>query len=166
MKSAKITFKSKELIYDIENCSFVEGDIMVTDNDHARHQVFDIAQKGNIDRVYRMLNLAYSECIEMLYPYSKREIPIGQTDFNNDISAPDEYSINLSLPDGFSESTLRLVTNLLHEYMVCKVLADWMSIVNPSSKSNWEDKIDKLRQKIQTSLTARIGKVRRKTKPF
>ena len=35
-KAVILVFKRKELLYDAENCSFVEGDIMKTDNEHAR----------------------------------------------------------------------------------------------------------------------------------
>lgn len=50
-KTVTLTFKRSELLYDVENCSFVEGDIMETENEHARHQVFDIGQSGNVNRV-------------------------------------------------------------------------------------------------------------------
>ena len=117
-KTVTLTFKRSELLYDVENYSFVEGDIMETENEHARHQVFDIGQSGNVNRVTRVLNLTHAECVEMLYPY------------------------------------------------ICKVLADWMSITNPSSKANWEEKIMSIRAKIQTSLMSRKGKIKRKLKPF
>ena len=35
-KTVTLTFKRSELLYDVENCSFVEGDIMETENEHAR----------------------------------------------------------------------------------------------------------------------------------
>ena len=69
-----LTFKRSELIYDVANYSFVEGDIMKADEEHARHQVFDIVESGNENRVTRILNLAHAECIEMLFPYTKEDI--------------------------------------------------------------------------------------------
>lgn len=165
-KAVTLIFKRSELVYDAENYSFVEGDIMKTDDEHARHQVFDIAQKGNIDRVTRVLNLAHTECIEMLYPYTKTEIPDEQEALNDILAAPEEYHIELTLPEGFSISTVKLLTNLIHEYLVCMVLSDWMSITNPGSKAHWEEKFENLKYKIQTSLVSRTGKVRRKLKPF
>lgn len=165
-KAVTLTFKRTELLYDAENYSFVEGDIMKADDEHARHQVFDIAAKGNIDRVTRVLNLAHAECVEMLFPYSKEEIPEGQEAMTDVMTAPEEYHIVLNLPDGFSLTTLKLLTHLVHEYLVCRVLADWMSITNPGSQSNWEEKFRELKTKIQTSLVSRTGKIRRKCKPF
>ena len=165
-RTATLTFKRKELIYDAENYSFVEGDIMKADDEHARHQVFDIAAKGNIDRVTRVLNLAHAECVEMLFPYSKEEIPEGQEAMTDVMTVPEEYHIVLNLPDGFSLTTVKLLTHLVHEYLVCRVLADWMSITNPGSQENWEEKFKSLKTKIQTSIVSRTGKVRRKLKPF
>ena len=72
----------------------------------------------------------------------------------------------LTLPEDFSLSTVKLLKHLIHEYLICKVLADWMSITNPSSKANWEEKIMSIRAKIQTSLMSRKGKIKRKLKPF
>ena len=165
-RSVTLTFRRKELLYDAENCSFVEGDIMKADDDHARHQVFDIAAKGNIDRVTRVLNLAHAECVEMLFPYSKEEMSEGRETMDDILAVPEVYSIVLNLPEGFSRTTLKLLTHLIHEYLVCRVLADWMSITNPGSKENWELKFKELRTKIQTSIVSRTGKLRRKLKPF
>lgn len=165
-RSVTLTFKRSELIYDAENYSFVEGDIMKADDDHARHQVFDIGQSGNIDRVTRVLNLAHAECVEMLYPYTKETIPEEQEALDDILTEPDEYNIVLNLPETFSLSTVKLLSNLVHEYLVCRVLADWMSITNPGSQHNWEEKMDGIKMKIQTSLMSRTGKVRRKLKPF
>lgn len=165
-KSVTLTFKRSELLYDAANYSFVEGDIMKADDDHARHQVFDIAAKGNIDRVTRVLNLAHAECVEMLYPYTKEEVPEGESALDDVLHVPEEYRIVMNLPDGFSQTTVKLLQTMIHEYLVCRVLADWMSITNPSSQANWEAKFEALKTQIQTSLMSRRGKIRRKCSPF
>lgn len=165
-KTAKLVFRRAELLYDVENYSFVEGDIMQTGDEHARHQVLDIGEGGNADRVARVLDLAYVECVEMLYPYTKEEVREVQEVLDDVLTYPEEYVIGLRLPAGFSFSTLRLLKELVHEYLVCRVLADWMSITNPGSRANWEEKADRVKAKIHTSLLSRAGKVRRKPKPF
>lgn len=165
-KPVTLTFKRSELLYDVANYSFVEGDIMKTDDEHARHQVFDITQNGNVDRVTRVLNLAHAECVEMLFPYTKQELPDRQDSLNDKLIAPEEYHIVMNLPNGFSFTTVKLLQSMLHEYLVCRVLSDWMSITNPSSQANWEAKFRELKTKIQTSLVSRAGKIRRKCKPF
>ena len=166
VKEATLTFKRAELIYDASNYSFVEAEIIPEGDECRRHQVFDIGQDGNVDRVTRVLNMAYSECVEMLYPYTKEEIPDGQEALDDVLTEPEVYEIKLTLPETFSLTTLKLLEHLRHEYLVCRVLADWMSITNPESEAGWERKFTTLRNKIRTSLVSRTGKIRRKMKPF
>ncbi len=71
---AVLLFKREQLIYDIRNLAYVEGDIMPEAQQHERHTVQDIGEAGNIDRVTRILDLALSECSEWLYPFTKRRI--------------------------------------------------------------------------------------------
>ena len=165
-KKATLTFKRAELIYDASNYSFVEAEIIPEGDECRRHQVFDIGQDGNVDRVTRVLNMACSECVEMLYPYTKEEIPEGQEALDDVLTEPEVYEIRLTLPETFSLTTLKLLEHLIHEYLVCRVLADWMSITNPESEAGWEKKFTTLRNKIRTSLVSRTGKIRRKMKPF
>lgn len=138
---------------------------MRTDNEHAKHQVFDIAQDGNIDRVNRILDLAHAECVEMMYPYTKEPCDSEEVQ-DNSLSVKEQYQISMLVPDDFSKSTVSLITKLVHEYMVCRVLADWMSITNPSSQSNWQSKLDSIEEQIRNHLNARCGRVRRAQTPF
>lgn len=159
-----LRFKRDELLYDISNCSFIEGDLMQEQEEHAKHQVFDIAENGNIDRVKRVLNLAYYECIEMLYPYTKRAV--NYTEKNNLLQNFDEYEIKLKLPDMFSETTIDLLKDLIHEYMVSRVIADWLSITKPNSQSNWESKRLASKEQISKIVLFRRSAIKRPLKPF
>lgn len=165
-KDATLTFKRAELIYDASNYSFVEADILPEGDECRRHQVFDIGQDGNVDRVTRVLNMAHAECVEMLYPYTKEEIPDEQEALDDVLKEPETYEIKLTLPETFSLTTLRLLEGLIHEYLVCRVLADWMSITNPESEANWQRKFTTLREKIRTALVSRTKMIRRKLSPF
>jgi len=165
-KEATLTFKRAELIYDTSNYSFVEADILPEGDECRRHQVCDIGQEGNVDRVTRVLNMAHAECVEMLYPYTKEEIADEQEALDDVLEEPETYEIKLTLPESFSLTTLRMLGALIHEYLVCRVLADWMSITHPESEAVWEKKFTTLRNKIQTTLVSRTGKTRRKLKPF
>lgn len=166
VKEVMLTYSRAELLYDAKNYAFVEGEVLDTENLHVRHQVVDIGESGNIDRVTRVLNLAHAECVEMLYPYSKEEIPSTGTEMGNALETPGNYIIPLKLPETFSLTTVQLIHNMVHEYLVCRVVADWMSITNPQSENKWIEKYSQMREKIQTCAVSRMGKMRRKCKPF
>ena len=74
----EFVFKRDDLLYELENNSWIEGESSEVSG-HGRHQIFDIAESGNVDRVNRMLSLAVSEAGEMLFPYVKAELgdPLG-----------------------------------------------------------------------------------------
>lgn len=161
-----LTFKRAQLLYDISNNSYVEADVLQEGEGHSKHQVFDIVQEGNVDRVTRILNLVYSECVEFLYPYVKEDIPDDVVSLDDILTEPEEYIITLSLPITFSMTTVRKLKELIHEYLVSRVLADWLSMTLPASAEKWEKTSEVLKNNIRTSLMWRMRKVKRKLKPF
>ena len=159
----RFTLKRKAILYDIENYAFVEADTMQMENDHQRRHIFDIAQEGNIDRVNRIMELAYCECLNMLFPYTNTPIPDNSTiELDNKMEASEEYHICMSVPATFSSTTATLLGKLLHEYFVCRVLADWFSLTYPDAQVNWEIKLENLKSKIRECINFRCKKVRRK----
>lgn len=164
-KTVTLTFKREALLYDIKNYAFVEGDVMSTDNDRAQMHVFDIAEEGNVDRVTRILDLAHAECVEAMYPYTKE--PCDNIENKDDIlTETQEYLIHLLVPDDFSKTTINIITKLVHEYMVYRVLSDWMGITNPASKGTWDEKLIDTAEQIREHLNARCRRVRRTQTPF
>ena len=161
---ALLLFNREQLIYDIRNVAYVEGDIMPEDQQHERHTVQDIGEAGNIDRVTRVLDLAHSECVEWLYPFTKRRI-------NNDclddrLREKKVYSIYMTVPPDFSQTTLNAIEELVHEYLVCSALADWLSIANPKKATVWREKMEELKTSINNKPRLRRGRLRIGKHPF
>lgn len=164
-RKVTLTFKRSELLYDIRNYAYVEGDIMMPPNEHAQHQTFDIAEDGNIDRVSRVLGLAHSECVEFLYPFTK--VAVDETEERDDIlDAPDEYVIEMEVPETFAKSTCNILERYIHEYLICRVLADWFSITKPEAATNWAAKAQAAQDGIMSSKNRRTKRVRRGMSPF
>ena len=164
-KSAKLTFKRDEILQDIGNYAYVVADVMKVDTEHARHQVLDICQDGNIERVSRVMNLAYSEAVELLYPYTK-EVCEREEACNNTLTFPQEYVVTMELPDNFAKSTVVLLTKLIHEYFVYRILGDWLSITASEYSGIWEEKLERIRDRINSAKNKRVGRVRRTQAPF
>lgn len=167
-KKVTLRFGREALLYDIRNIAYVESDVMPTDNEHDRHQVADIGEDGNIDRVTRMMDLAISQCKELLYPYSKNEVS-DEEERTDELKECEEYKIEMLVPDDFSKSTVDYLEKLIHELVVYKVLADWMSITNlrnSKSADNWRAKIADLEDEIDSAIHARMHRVRRTQTSF
>ncbi len=139
MKLIKQTWLRGELLYDIKNACYVEADVMKTEDDHDRHQVFDVGEEGNVDRVQRWMDLAWAKCVEALYPLSRRDVDEGM--WQDDIlQYYDYYYMEMNVPDRFSRTTLNLITRLVHEFIVSAVVCDWLSITYPSRVEMWRGK--------------------------
>lgn len=161
----QLGFYFKQLLYDIRTLAFVEGDIMPSDAEHARHQTIDIGEHGNVDRVKRILSLGVAECAELCYPFSRRPLT---GDMYLDDCPQDEciYGIELNVPEHFSETTAMLLKEQIHEYLVCRVLSDWFSITKPEASMRWQLKLADIKKEISEIKNSRRGAFTRKTHPW
>lgn len=164
-RDVSLSFARKSLLDDIQNYSFVEGDMMAGDNELPKHYVQDICGDGNIDRVQRVIELGLSEVEQLLFAFVKEKVEDDESR-DNGLTESDSYTISMSVPADFAKSTLTYLSRLIHEYIVCRVLADWYSITNVESVAKWEVKMREAKEAISTCIHGRVGYVRRKTAPF
>ena len=149
-----IILKREELLYDIKNYCYIEGDIMPEEGQHSRHMVQDVGEEGNVDRVTRMLDLAHDDVVERLYPFSQHDIHHPAVD--DRLREKPVYGIFLNVPESYSQTTLNLLGKLIHELMVCMAMADWMSITNPPKEETWMRKAE--------AMLTRINQVKSRTR--
>ena len=164
-KTVSLVFKRSELLYDCANLGFVLGDTMHTDDEHDRHQVQDIAEDGNVDRVTRVLNLTISKVREALYPYTKVEAEDGESRIDTLVEVP-YYTITMIVPDKFSKTTQTYLENLIHELLVDRVMEDWLSITYPEKATIWRTKADETLRQINIAKNFRMGKKLRPLHPW
>lgn len=163
--SVILTLKRDALMYDIENCAYIEGNVLATTDTHGKHQVIDVGQDGNADRVTRILDQAFAECVEFMYPYTKQQCESVSVLDNSFVETP-EYVVRLEVDVDMSQTTLSLVSKLVHEYMVSRVLGEWLSITLPEASAKWMMKAEDTKNQIRVRLNARCGRVRRTLSPF
>lgn len=161
---ASLYFSRKELLYDISNRAYIIGDSLPDDNEHAKHQLIDIVEDGNVDYVTRTLDKAHAECAEFLYSCTKVPCKMD-VKYNDELKEIESYVITMAVDSNFSETTLNLITKLVHEYMVIYVLGSFMLLVGLSNQYG-KDEMETIQDQIRTRLNARINRVRRTQTPF
>jgi KaiC/GvpD/RAD55 family RecA-like ATPase len=85
------------------------------------------------------------------------------------LTETDEYVMELTVPDDFSKTTVNLMEKYIHEFLVYRVLADWMSITNlknAASAQNWQAKLEEIKDEIESTLNAHRYRTRRTMNPF
>lgn len=164
-RTITLVFHREQLLYDIKNYAFIEGHVWGEENQHAQHTLVDIGEEGNVDRVNRILGVAHAAAIEMLYPYTKQE-PIDDEVICDKMWTPDKYEIRMSVPATMSKTTLHLLSRLIHEFMVARVIYDWLSITHPEASRNWFDKAMEAAEEINSIKHTRTGVLRRPSHPL
>lgn len=164
-RNVTLTFKRNELLYDIKNYAYIEGHVWGEENQHAQHTLVEIGEEGNVDRANRILGVTHAAVVEMLYPYTKEE-PLEQEEISNEMWTPDEYKIQMSIPATMSRTTLHLLCKQIHEYMVARVIYDWLSITHPEAAHNWLEKAFEAEQEINSIKNLRTGVLRRPSYPL
>ena len=167
-KQAVLAFNRSQLLYDIKNIAYVEADVMPAKEEHERHQVFDIAEDGNVDRVTRVMDLAVGKCKEILFPLTKTVVDELESRDDN-LKETQVYYIYLSLPQSFSKTTLDYLSKLIHEFIVYTVLVDWLSITditNESAYQKWANKLSDVITEIGRAKSTKIRRARRTQTPF
>lgn len=163
-KQVVLIFKRKNLLYSISNYAYIVGHPMPDNTENNKHMIIDICEEGNIDRVNRILSTIHALVIEMLHPLTRTEAV--EEEVNDDIWEPDEYRIELYVPDKFSRTTIHLLRNLIHEFMVYRVLYDWLSMLYPDAANTWALKANEAEEKINQIKNLRIGTLVRPQQPF
>ena len=160
----RLKFLRNQLLYDIKNYAYVEGDVMGEEKQHAQHVLVDVGEEGNVDRVSRILAVVHTAVIEMLFPYTKAE-PIEE-EIDDCLHAPEEYVVELNVPITMSRTTLHHLSKLIHEFMVYCVLSDWLSITNPQAAANWSAKAEAIKEEIEEVKNLRRKAFTRATHPW
>lgn len=164
MTEVRLKFARQELLYDIRNCAYIEGSIVSEDSGHVGHMIRDIGEEGNVDRVLRIIDLVVSKGRDILYPYTKEVITAGE--LSNTPEDCDEYVITLALPEGVSSVSVELLEKMMHEFIVCRAVADWMSITNPQRAEAWMIKASEAEREVRLSINTRMKRIRRGVAPF
>lgn len=167
-KTVTLQFLRDELLNDIDQYGYVEGDVQRDDAEHlkhGKHQTQDITQDGNIDIVTRHLDLALAHCREVLFPYSKQPVA-DYTEMDDVLTETAYYTIELNVPADFSQTTVDLLEQLIHNLLVYYALWGWLSITKPEAADKWLAKANALEDEIKRSLARRCGRTRRPLRPF
>lgn len=160
--TATIRLSRQRILYDIANNAFVVGETMGDADAHGRHLVQDLVEGQNIDRVDRVVALAFCRVRNMLRHFIVEK--------NGDIPFPTppvpecvvEYSITLVVPGGLPRPTLDYWAVLIDEYVTASAISDWLETTAPQKAATWRGKMEEAERKLLESIaTCRCRKRKR-----
>lgn len=170
-----IELQKQELVYDIKNTAYAFADSQIKqDTDpHTLHNIFDVAEEGNRDKLARILDSAVEDCREMLYRYCKTDMNGGEFDSDeweecvgSPVNDEDAYYLLMVVPRGFSKTSIHTMTVYIHDYIVYQSLYEWTVLVYPDGAENFKLLAEEKKQKYKEAAIRNTGHVRIRLHPF
>ena len=129
MKTITITLKKDELLYDVENTSYLVGNSRSTGDNF--EQVSNIQNSGEgEDRnfILRSIEKAFNEVKRNLSRYIEES---KLTSSNALMIETGDFALTLKVVDVFNEASTDTLKSATHEFIVTSALADWFANVKP-----------------------------------
>ena len=155
---------SKEVLADIRSAAWLESELHPELDHHRRHEMADICEDGNIERVWRVLALAEVE-VRLALCRILHEREAAKED--NGLECPEIWQFRF-FPE-LAPSLFSFIREKIHEYMVARVMADRAGVIIRESAEIWEERgKDALLALNQAAAGARLsaGNVRRPLLPM
>ena len=129
MKDITITLKKDEILYDIENTSYLVGNSRSTGNNF--EQVSNIQNSGEgEDRnfILRSVENAFNEAKRNLSRY----VDETKTASDNALMVESgDFILTLNVVDMFNEASTDTLKSSVHEFITSSALMDWFANVKP-----------------------------------
>ncbi len=149
---------------DIRSAAWLEQELYPDLDRHCRHQMADICEPDNIERVWRVLATAVAEIrldlLKILHPDT-------DPDTTNDILTPEVWRFEFLFK--LHSSTMTFLKEKIHEYLVASVMADRTQVIIPEAAKIWKERVYSIRSELG-SVMATVGRaytpVRRPLWPY
>jgi hypothetical protein len=134
-KTIKVTLYMSELIYDVQNKTFLTGRSRYNGQNHeevAHMQASDDEEDGN--QIIRSIGNAFANLKTELAEYLDES---ASTTTNEQIDADTNLKLVLNLPSNYNQASADNVGAALHQYIVNSAIGDWFTITNKADAADY-----------------------------
>ena len=131
-----LTLKMSEIIYDIQNKTYLTGRSAANGENHshvANMQAND--DEENEAQILRSITTAYSILRNRFAEFLNDQTPLS----NNDIlDGKEDIQISLTMPSNFNSSVAKTIGEAAHQFIVSTAIADWFSITAKGETADYD----------------------------
>lgn len=130
-----ITLYIAELIYDVENKTYLTGRSRGNGNNHEEVANMQASEDDeNRNQILRSFGNALGALKTKLSEYMNLT---ATTSSDALISGSDNISLSLSMPSNYNKTTVDTITAAAHQYFVNSAVAEWFTITNKADASDY-----------------------------
>ena len=152
----KITIHLSEVIYDIQNKTYISGEVAGGNGESAEKvsmQQVDSEEWSN-NQIIRSIGNAFSRIQSSISEYWGMS---SADETNTQMqSGARGLVIKLFMPMNYNATTLRDVTQAIHQTLVYQAIYDWYMLVRPSGADVWKEMADEQIGRVRLLLSRRL----------
>lgn len=156
-KTITITLYMSEMIYDVQNKTYLTGKSRDNGNNHE-----EVANMQNNDddehknQVLRSLGNAFGTLKTKLSEFFEE----NGTTSTNKLLPETNITISLKMPSNYNQSTVDTISSALHQYMVNSAISDWFNITNKNDASEYLAQSTANLEQVREAINKRVRPVR------
>ena len=134
-KVIAITLYMSELIYDVQNKTYLTGRSRQTGTNHeevANMQANDDDENAN--QIMRSIGNAFANLKTKLSEYINES---GTSTNDKQISSTGNLTLSLNMPPNYNNASNDTISTALHQYLVNCAIGDWFTITNKNDASDY-----------------------------
>lgn len=134
-KVIAITLYMSELIYDVQNKTYLTGRSRQTGTNHeevANMQANDDDENAN--QIMRSIGNAFANLKTKLSEYINES---GTSTNDKQLSSPGNLTLSLNMPPNYNNASNDTISTALHQYLVNSAIGDWFTITNKNDASDY-----------------------------
>ena len=134
-KVIAITLYMSELIYDVQNKTYLTGRSRQTGTNHeevSNMQANDDDENSN--QIMRSIGNAFANLKTKLSEYINAS---GTSTNDKQISSTGNLTLSLNMPPNYNNASNDTISTALHQYLVNSAIGDWFTITNKNDASDY-----------------------------
>lgn len=134
-KVIAITLYMSELIYDVQNKTYLTGRSRQTGTNHeevANMQANDDDENAN--QIMRSIGNAFANLKTKLSEYINES---GTSTNDKQLSSTGNLTLSLDMPPNYNNASNDTISTALHQYLVNSAIGDWFTITNKNDASDY-----------------------------
>ena len=134
-KQISITLYMSELIYDVQNKTYLTGRSRQTGTNHeevANMQANDDDENAN--QIMRSIGNAFANLKTKLSEYINEN---GTSTNDKQLSSTGNLTLSLNMPPNYNNASNDTISTALHQYLVNCAIGDWFTITNKNDASDY-----------------------------
>ncbi|MDO4929624.1 MAG: hypothetical protein Q4E59_00665 [Bacteroidales bacterium] len=162
-KNVTITLYTSELIYDVQNKTYLTGRSRQTGDNHeqvANMQANDDDENAN--QVVRSIGNAWATLKTKLSEYIE-DTTTSSTDEQMTVTSTTTLQLQLVMPSNYNLATKDTITAALHQYIVNTAIGDWFAITNKNDAEDYYTLAAANLQSIREAINKRVRPTRSTT---